>query len=172
MKQVGFLILLGLSMLLFLTLECKAEEVNSMRLSSPAFEHNGYLPAKFTCQGQGVNPELEIESIPEGAKSLALIMDDPDAPSGDFVHWVLYNIPVTSRIEENSIPGEEGITSTGRPGYVSPCPPTGTHHYFFKVYALDKTLDLGARSRKADLLKAMSGHILGKAELISLYQKK
>ena len=143
-----------------------------MRLSSPAFEHNGPIPAKFTCQGEGVNPALIIEGIPSETKSLALIMDDPDAPSGDFVHWIVYDIPVTASIEENSIPGKQGANSSGRTNYASPCPPTGTHRYFFKIYALDKMLSLEKGLSKPDLEKAISPRILDKAELIGLYKKK
>ena len=143
-----------------------------MRLSSPAFEHNAFIPLKFTCQGESINPKLIIEEIPLETKSLALIMDDPDAASGDFVHWVVYDIAVTSNIEENSIPGKEGVNSSGGSDYVGPCPPTGAHHYFFKVYALDKMLNLGKGLRKPDLEKAIGPHILAKAELIGLYKKK
>ena len=143
-----------------------------MKLSSPAFENNALIPAKFSCQGQGVNPALVIENIPKEAKSLVLIMDDPDAPGGDFVHWVLYDIPVTSRIEQNSIHGKQGVNSLGRLGYVSPCPPAGVHRYFFKIYALNKILNLDEGMSKADLIKGIAAHILDKAELIGLFQKK
>ncbi len=157
---------------LTLIVESKAEEGSDMRLSSPAFEHNGSLPEKFTCQGDSINPALTIEGIPAGTKSLALIMDDPDAASGDFVHWVVYDIPVNAGIEEKSIPGEQGVNSSGRQDYVGPCPPTGAHRYFFKVYALDKMLNLEKGLRKPDLEKAIGPHILAKAELIGLYKKK
>lgn len=143
-----------------------------MKLSSPAFEHNAFIPAKFSCRGEGVNPPLSIEGIPGETKSLALIVDDPDAPSGDFVHWVVYGIAVITRIEENTIPGKQGINSSGNLNYVSPCPPTGVHRYFFKVYALDKMLDLDEGINKRNLERAMSGHILDKAELVGLYQRK
>ncbi|TAM40720.1 YbhB/YbcL family Raf kinase inhibitor-like protein [bacterium] len=143
-----------------------------MRLSSPAFEHNAFIPVKFTCQGESVNPGLIIEGIPPGTKSLALIMDDPDAASGDFVHWVVYDISVTGRIEENSIPGKQGINSSGGSDYAGPCPPSGAHRYIFKVYALDKMLNLEEGLRKPDLEKAIGSHILDKAELIGLYKKK
>lgn len=157
---------------LFLFLGINAEGGLNMKLFSPEFEHNTFIPQKFTCQGKGVNPGLIIESVPEKAKSLVLIMDDPDAPSGDFVHWVLYDIPVTSRIDENTISGKQGLNSLGRLGYVSPCPPTGVHRYFFKIYALDKILNLAEGLSKSDLEKEMHAHILDKAELIGLYQKK
>lgn len=143
-----------------------------MKLTSPEFEHKTSIPKKFTCQGEGVNPELIIEGIPGEAKSLVLIVDDPDAPGGDFVHWVLYDIPVISRIEENTIPGKQGLNSLGRLGYVSPCPPTGVHRYFFKIYALDKMLNYDQGLSKAELGKEISSHLLDKAELIGLYQKK
>ncbi|MFA4854526.1 MAG: YbhB/YbcL family Raf kinase inhibitor-like protein [Candidatus Omnitrophota bacterium] len=143
-----------------------------MKLSSPEFKHNAFIPAKFTCQGQGVNPTLIIEGIPLGTKSLALIMDDPDALRVNFVHWVVYDIVVTSRIEENSIPGEQGVNSLGGLDYVGPCPPTGVHRYFFKIYALDKMLNLGAVINKPSLEKAIGPHILDTAELVGLYKKK
>jgi len=143
--------------------------VEIMRLSSPEFKHNAFIPVKFTCQGEAVNPELIIEGIPTQAKSLALIMDDPDAPSGDFVHWVVYDIAVTGRIEEDSIPGKQGVNSSGGSDYVGPCPPTGAHRYFFKVYALDKMLDLYDGADKQALEEAMKGHILAQGELVGLY---
>ena len=163
------MILFSTSLLL---LGINAEGGLGMKLSSPEFEQKKFIPEKFTCQGKGVNPGLIIEGIPEKAKSLALIVDDPDAPGGDFVHWVLYDIPVTNRIDENTIPGKQGLNSLGRTGYVSPCPPTGVHRYFFKIYALDKVLNYGAALSKSELEKEISAHSLDKAELIGLYQKK
>ncbi|MFA5350659.1 MAG: YbhB/YbcL family Raf kinase inhibitor-like protein [Candidatus Omnitrophota bacterium] len=149
-----------------------AEGGLSMELSSPEFKNKSFIPQKFTCQGKGVNPALIIEGIPDKAKSLALIMDDPDAIGGNFVHWVLYNIPVTNCIEEDTVPGKQGLNSLGRLGYASPCPPTGAHRYFFKIYALDVILDYGGGLNKAELEKEISAHLLDKAELIGLYQKK
>ena len=143
-----------------------------MELSSPDFEHNGLMPAKFSCQGEGVNPALIIKNIPNDAKSLALVVDDPDAPLKTYIHWVVYDIPVVSRIEENSAPGTLGVNTSGDIEYVSPCPPTGTHRYFFKIYALDSMLNLGDGSSKQELEKAMQGHILDKAELIGLFKKR
>ena len=163
-----FFILCGFS-LLFLGSDAKGGLI--MKLSSPEFAHNEFIPKKFTCQGKNINPGLIIEGIPERTKSLALIMDDPDAPGGDFVHWVLYDIPITSRIEENTIPGKEGLNSLGRLGYVSPCPPAGVHRYFFKIYALDKILNLDAGLSKSELENEISAHLIDKAELIGLYQK-
>lgn len=142
-----------------------------MKLTSPEFEKDKFVPTKFTCQGDDVNPALTIEDVPQGAKSLALIVDDPDAPMGIWVHWVVYDIPVISRIGENSIPGKQGINDFRRKDYGGPCPPSGTHRYFFKIYALDKVLNLKEGCSKKDLEKAMEGHILDKAELIGLYKK-
>ena len=143
-----------------------------MKLTSPAFEHNQSIPAKYTCQGEDINPALVIEDIPKEAKSLALIMDDPDAPMGTWVHWVVYDIGVISRIEEHSIPGKQGANGFRRKDYGGPCPPSGTHRYFFKIYALDKKLDLQEGISKESLESAMQGHILQKAELIGLYKKR
>ena len=143
-----------------------------MKLTSPVFENNKMMPSKFTVDGQGVNPPLDIENIPAGAKSLALIVDDPDAPSGDFVHWVVYDIPVVNKIEENSVPGKEGINTTGGKEYVPPAPPFGTHRYVFKIYALDEKLALEGNINKKALEKTMQAHMLDKVELIGLYKRK
>ena len=142
-----------------------------MRLTSPNFKHQEMIPKKFTCQGEDINPALDIEGIPEGAKSLSLINDDPDAPGGMWVHWVVFNIPLTSKIDEDSIPGKQGSNDFSRRDYGGPCPPSGTHRYFFKIYALDRELDLKEGASKKELEKAMQGHILEKAELIGLYKK-
>jgi len=142
-----------------------------MRLSSPVFENNAVIPLQFSCQGEGVNPPLAIENIPENTQSLALIADDPDASGGMFVHWVVYNIPVISQIEQNSVPGQQGSNDAGGVGYIAPCPPSGTHRYFFKIYALDRVFDLDEGVSKSSLESAMSGHILDRAELVGLYKK-
>ena len=142
-----------------------------MRLTSPDFENNNHIPKKFTCQGSDINPTLIISDIPDNTKSLALIVDDPDAPMGTWVHWVVFNIPVTGRIDENSVPGTQGVTSNGRAGYHGPCPPSGTHRYFFYIYALDTDLDMQETIGKDELEAAMDGHILDKSELIGLYKK-
>jgi Raf kinase inhibitor-like YbhB/YbcL family protein len=142
-----------------------------MQITSSAFEDNGFIPDKFSCKGLNINPDLNIEGIPEGTKSLALIMDDPDAPSGDWVHWVVYDIPVRGRIQENSIPGKQGRNDFGDTSYGGPCPPQGTHRYFFKVYALDKELALSEGLTKKELESAMAGHILAEARLIGLFRR-
>lgn len=144
---------------------------DTLTIKSSAFGANEMIPSKYTCTGENINPELSITGIPSGAESLALIMDDPDAPNGDFVHWVMWNIPVQNEIAENSAPGVQGTNGRGDVGYTGPCPPSGTHHYHFKVYALDANLDLPASTDKQRLLKAMEGHILEKGELIGLFKK-
>jgi Raf kinase inhibitor-like YbhB/YbcL family protein len=148
-----------------------AGESHVMELKSPEFKDKEYIPKKFTCRGENINPALIIESIPSEAKSLALIIDDPDAPGGDWVHWVVFNIPVISRIEEGSAPGKQGITDFGRMRYDGPCPPFGTHRYMFKIYALDTMLNLTEGVTKAELEKAMDGHMLAKAELTGLSKR-
>ncbi|MBD3426721.1 MAG: YbhB/YbcL family Raf kinase inhibitor-like protein [Candidatus Omnitrophica bacterium] len=142
-----------------------------MKITSPQFDNNGYIPAKFTCQGSDINPELVIEDIPEEAASLALIVDDPDAPMGTWVHWVVYDIPPTGKIEEDSVPGKQGHNDFDRYNYGGPCPPSGTHRYFFKVYALSKELGLEEGIDKEALEKAMKQHIIASSELVGLYKK-
>jgi Raf kinase inhibitor-like YbhB/YbcL family protein len=141
-------------------------------VKSPAFANNGFIPTKHTCDGEDVNPPLNIEGIPDGTQSLILIVDDPDAPMGTWDHWIVWNIPPSGKIEENSVPGVEGLNDFRKHSYGGPCPPSGTHRYFFKVYALDTKLNLNANSRKKDLEKAMQGHILAKGELIGRYSRR
>ena len=141
-------------------------------VSSAAFEEGGHIPAQYTCDGMNINPPLQISHLPEEALSLALIVDDPDAPGGTWVHWVVWNIPLTHHIKENCIHGIEGMNDFGKHHYGGPCPPSGTHRYYFKVYALDCIPDLPAITRKEGLEKAMSGHILGFGVLTGLYSRK
>jgi len=141
-------------------------------VKSPVFESNKQIPKKYSCDGEEVNPPLTVDGIPTAAKKLALVVDDPDAPRGTFDHWVVYNIPPTTKIGENSVPGTQGVNSANQHGYIGMCPPSGTHRYFFKVYALDTKLDLKPENtHKKDLEKAMQGHILAKGELIGLYNR-
>jgi Raf kinase inhibitor-like YbhB/YbcL family protein len=146
-----------------------------LNVFSPSFENGGLMPAKFTCDGENISPEINWGGIPPEVKSLSLICDDPDAPSGDFVHWVVFNIPAgINGFEENAAVREIadlGSTDFGRPGYGGPCPPSGTHHYHFKVYALDEMLETDRNIDKYDLLDKMEGHILAKGELIGLYKR-
>jgi len=142
-----------------------------MDLTSPEFKNNEFIPKKFTCEGEDINPALIIKGVPAGTKSLALIIDDPDASIGTWVHWVVFNIPLTEEIKENSVPGKLGMTNSGKKDFHGPCPPSGTHRYFFKIYALDEMLNLDEGIRKGELEKAMKGHVLGEAQLIGLYKR-
>jgi Raf kinase inhibitor-like YbhB/YbcL family protein len=146
-----------------------------LKAVSPSFENGGLMPAKFTCDGENISPEISWEGVPGNVKSLSLICDDPDAPSGDFVHWVVFNIPVeVNGFKENARVSEIadlGSTDFGRPGYGGPCPPSGTHHYHFKVYALDNMVETNRNIDKYDLLDKMEGHILAKGELVGLYKR-
>jgi len=147
----------------------------SMKLTSPAFNDGDKIPAMYTCDAEDISPPLMITDAPADAKSLALIVDDPDAPVGDWVHWLVWNIkPETSQIAEKSVPmgATQGTTDFGKPGWGGPCPPSGVHHYQFKLYALDSILDLPASAKKADLEKAMGSHTLDSTLLVGLYQKK
>jgi Raf kinase inhibitor-like YbhB/YbcL family protein len=143
----------------------------TLTVKSSAFLNDGLIPAKYTCTGQNISPDMTIDGIPGNAKSLALILDDPDAPKGTFVHWVMWNISVVSKIEENSAPGMQGKNGANENKYTGPCPPSGVHHYHFKVYALDTQLQLPESTDKKALLKVMEGHILASGELIGLYKK-
>ena len=144
--------------------------MKKLLIKSLAFENNKLIPVKYTCDGANVNPPLTIEDAPEETKTLVLIVDDPDCPTGTFDHWIVWNIPPTTRtIEENTVPGTEGMSSYRKHAYGGPCPPYGTHRYFFKVYALDTQFDLKSSSTKKDVEKAMEGHILAEGALIGLY---
>ena len=153
----------------------------TLRISSPAFADGGEIPASFTCEGRDLSPELSFEGAPEGTKSLALIVDDPDAPDPaapkmTWVHWVLFDLPAdTAGLPEGvtTLPGgtREGLNDWKRTGYGGPCPPIGRHRYFFKLYALDTKLSHLEQPTKAKLLEAMDGHILADAQIIGTYQK-
>lgn len=149
----------------------RAVDYKQLKVSSIEFQNEGMIPLKYTCDGRNINPSLDIEHIPEEAKCLVLIVDDPDAPIGTWVHWVVWNIPVTHHIKENEVHGTEGINDFQQHHYAGPCPPSGTHRYFFKVYALDALLDLPANTKKLQLEKAMSEHIIAFGELIGLYNR-
>ena len=142
----------------------------SVSVATPAFQAGGDIPAKFTCNGANVNPELKINGVPNEAKSLVLIVDDPDAPHGLFTHWIVWNIdPKTTDIGENSVPvgGVQGTNDFGKRNYSGPCPPSGTHRYSFKIFALDSKLDLKPSARRAELDAAMKSHVLTQGELIA-----
>lgn len=146
-----------------------------LMLNSPAFEANQAIPTKATCDGKNISPPLHIAGVPSEAQSLALIVDDPDAPNGTFTHWLLWNIPaMTTEIEEGETPvgSVSGVNDFKQQGYGGPCPPSGTHHYRFKLYALDRGLNLPQNIRAQDLEKAMRGHILAENTLIGVYTRK
>jgi len=151
-----------------------------IQLTSSAFKEGEPIPSKFTCEGEDISPPLKWSDLPQGTKSLALISDDPDAPVGTWVHWVIYNIPPTVNELEEGIPtakevpngAKQGMNDFKKIGYGGPCPPSGTHRYFFKLYALDIELGLDPGATKNDLLKAIEGHILEMGQLMGTYQRK
>lgn len=146
----------------------------SMTISSPAFSGGRSIPSAYTCDGTGMSPPLSFTDVPTSTKSLALIVHDPDAMSGDFTHWTVWNIaPETREIAEGTEPTGvvQGTTSAGRAGYVSPCPPNGTHRYTFELYALDEMLDLKTSASRQDLETAMQDHVIDTAELVGTYKR-
>ncbi len=163
--------------------ESKGGQGMSMKIESSAFVHNGDMPQRFTCDGQDVSPPLSWSGVPDGAKSLVLIVDDPDAPDPKapkmtWVHWVLYNIPPSASglpegVSSGALPHgtAEGVNDWKRTGYGGPCPPVGRHRYFHKLYALDTVLTGLNKPTKAQLEKAMQGHVLAQAELVGLYRR-
>jgi Raf kinase inhibitor-like YbhB/YbcL family protein len=146
-------------------------ETNTLSVTSPAFKHFGTIPARYTCEGKNVNPPLDIGEIPGEASSLVLIIDDPDAPHKTWVHWVVWNIPLSISIGENKIPGIQGMNDFKRLEYGGPCPPSGTHRYFFKVYALNKFLSLHEGATMKEVETAMQGNILAWGELIGVFKR-
>lgn len=145
-----------------------------MKIISTAFKPGGAIPRQYTKDGSNVNPPLHIEGVPTGARSLALVVEDPDAPSGTFNHWVLFNMdPKIQDINENTTPvwATRGQNDFGQMQYDGPKPPSGTHHYHFKLFALDEMLNLQPGARRADLEKAMHGHILDESALTAVYSR-
>lgn len=180
MKRVEsnrWLVLSAITALVFLL---GMKEEGSMRLTSSAFNANEMIPRQHSCEGEDLSPALRWSDPPNGTKSFALISDDPDAPAGTWVHWVLWNLPAETHELPEGIPTDpklsngamQGMTDFGRSGYGGPCPPPGKpHRYFFKLYALDALLNLPSRARKEEVENAMKGRILAQAELIGLYQR-
>jgi Raf kinase inhibitor-like YbhB/YbcL family protein len=145
----------------------------TLKISSSAFDHEGVIPSKYTCEGEEVNPPLQIDQIPPETQTLAIIMEDPDAPKGTFDHWLVWNIPAaTNIIGGDSVPGISGKNGGGQTGYYGPCPPSGVHRYYFYVYALDTTLDLDGGADKAALKAAIEGHVIAEGVLMGRYEKK
>ncbi len=174
MKQLSacllFFVLLALSVSYASSQGQKTEE---LKISSPVFD--GDIPRRYTCDGKNISPPFEIENVPPGVKSFALIVDDLDAPGGTFVHWILWNIdPATKEIKENSVPkgAVQGINNFKKHSYGGPCPPSRTHRYVFKLFALDERLNLGANSTAVELQNAMKGHVIAKAQLMGRYSRK
>lgn len=151
----------------------------ALTMMSSAFEEGGFIPAQYTCDGKDISPPLKWENAPQGVKSFALICDDPDAPVGTWVHWVIYNIPAqVSQLKEafptdEKLPDgtEQGLNDFGNTGYGGPCPPSGVHRYYFKLYALDTVIDIEPGITKDELLSAMEGHILAEAKLMGRYKR-
>lgn len=146
-----------------------------MKITSSAFQEEGNIPSKFTCDGSDASPGLNFSGAPPEAKSLALIVDDPDAPSGLFTHWIAWNIdPKTGSIGESSSPAGavQGTNDFGKSGYGGPCPPSGAHRYYFKIFALDRALDLKPGARRKELDAAMSGHVIAQGELMGRYSRR
>ena len=174
-KMRYWLFLLSCIILVLLSPGASGKEgykMDALTITSTAFQH---IPVQYTCEGKDISPPLVIDGIPRAAKSLSLIVDDPDAPVGTWVHWVLWNIdPATRTIRENGVPSGavQGRNDFKKTSYGGPCPPSGTHRYFFKVYALDTMLAIPPTSTKADLEKAMRGHILAEGQLIGLYKRR
>ncbi len=154
--------------------------MEKLTVTSGAFRQEGMIPSKYTCDGADVSPPLSWSKPPAGTRSLALISDDPDAPGRTWVHWVVYNIPPGTTSLPEGVPRNEkilgdalqGKNDFGRVGYGGPCPPGGTHRYFFKLYALDAVLDLRSGATKNDVLSAMEGHVLAQGELMGKYKRK
>jgi Raf kinase inhibitor-like YbhB/YbcL family protein len=150
-----------------------------IKVMSAAFKDGQPIPRQYTCNGVNVSPPLEWSGVPKSARTIAIIADDPDAPAGTWVHWVLYNLPADNIGLVENLPATENLKAGGfqgkndfdKVGYGGPCPPSGTHRYFFKVYALDAELPLKAEATKADLEKAMEGHIVGQGQLIGTYSR-
>jgi Raf kinase inhibitor-like YbhB/YbcL family protein len=174
---VAGVVILGITLMQRGTPDEERLPISMFTLSSSAFTHKGSIPKKYTCDGEDISPPLAISNVPQGTKSIALIVDDPDAPAppaGGWVHLVAWNIDAgTSLIEEEVLPEGValGMNDFGRSEYGGPCPPSGTHRYFFKAYALDTTLTLPRGSSKAELEEAMEGHILARAELMGTYTR-
>ena len=149
----------------------RVEDFKVIPISSPVII-NGSIPSRYTCDGLNINPPLDLQDIPEETKSLAIMVEDPDAPKGTFVHWMIWNIPVTHHIKEGHKTGVQGVNDFGSHNYGGPCPPLGVHHYQFKVYALDNVIDISVNSNKEELEKAMADHILGFGLLEAKYARK
>ena len=167
-------IIAGASAILLAAIASFAAGGAKMKITSSAFQQGANIPSKFSCDGPNTSPPLQISDVPGEAKSVVLIVDDPDAPSGLFTHWAVWNIsPQTSTIAEGSTPkGVHGTNDFGKSGYGGPCPPSGAHRYYFKIFALDRELDLPVGAKRSQLDAAMKGHVIAHGELMGRYAKK
>jgi len=167
-------IIAGASAILLAAIASFAAGGAKMKITSSAFQEGGNIPSKFSCDGGNTSPPLQISNVPPEAKSLVLIVDDPDAPSGLFTHWAVWNIsPQTSTVAEGSTPkGVQGTNDFGRSGYGGPCPPYGMHRYYFKIFALDRELDLPFGAKRSQLEAALKGHAIAQGELMGRYSRK
>lgn len=149
------------------------KKIKELVITSTAFENEGEIPSKYTCDGDEVSPPIDVEDTPEGTKTLAVIMEDPDAPNGTFTHWLLWNIdPESAYLDEQTFHSVSGKNSANQIGYYGPCPPSGSHRYYFHVYALDAGLDLEEGADRSELEIAMEGHILGKGSIMGRYKRQ
>ncbi|HNR08360.1 MAG TPA: YbhB/YbcL family Raf kinase inhibitor-like protein [Saprospiraceae bacterium] len=144
---------------------------SALRISSTAFKEGEFIPSRYTCDGHDVNPPLSVHSVPEKSKSLVLIVADPDCPGGTWIHWLVWNIPPGASIAENEIPGEEGTNDFKKVHFGGPCPPSGVHRYYFKIYALDCLLNAAPGSGIRQVEKAMEGHVLAFGQLMGRYRR-
>jgi Raf kinase inhibitor-like YbhB/YbcL family protein len=150
-----------------------------MEIQSLAFQEGGVIPNLYTCKGKNISPPLSWSGVPAGTAGIALIVEDPDAPMGTYDHWVVFNLPPDSNDLPEAVPAGkrlsngalQGVTTGGKNGYLGPCPPSGTHRYFFKIYAVDKKIDLKSGATKKELLKAMQRHILAEGQLMGMFSK-
>jgi Raf kinase inhibitor-like YbhB/YbcL family protein len=167
-------IIAGASVVLVAAIASFAAGGVKMKITSSAFQQGGNIPSKFSCDGANTSPPLQVSDVPSGAKSLVLVVDDPDAPSGLFTHWTVWNIPSqTSTIAEGSTPkGIQGTNDFGKSGYGGPCPPSGAHRYYFKIFALDRELDLPSGAKRSHVDAAMKGHVIAQGELMGRYSRR
>jgi Raf kinase inhibitor-like YbhB/YbcL family protein len=140
-------------------------------LTSPAFQQGERIPTRYTCDGENISPPMEIRNLPKYTESLVIIVEDPDAPRGIWTHWLVWNVPPMNLIEEGEVPGIQGTNDFGKLHYEGPCPPQGTHHYYFKVYALDVMLHIKEGTGKQGLLRVMGPHVLATGELMGVYNR-
>jgi Raf kinase inhibitor-like YbhB/YbcL family protein len=165
----------GIGALLFVSVSSAAIAADQIKITSPAFAAGTEIPAKYTCNGANASPPLHFATVPAQAKSLAIIVADPDAPGGTFTHWIVWNIdPKTAELAENNLPpgAVRGTNDFGKSGYGGPCPPSGTHRYYYRVFALDNQLSLKPGAKAAEFEKAIAGHVLARGELMGRYSHR